>query len=86
MPAWEQEWQYGTVWYIGSLRYSSIFAKKYSTLVCYTFFVLVRVRYVGALFELKIPDFYFFDCAEFLYAEAKDRRLMCELWIKIADL
>ena len=26
-------------------------------LVRYAFFVMVRVRYVGTLFELKIPDF-----------------------------
>ena len=60
-----QGWQYGTV------RYASIFAKRYGTLVRYAFFVMVRVRYVGTvrlfvmvrvryvgtLFELKIPDF-----------------------------
>ena len=53
--------------YVGTVRYASIFAKKYGTLVQYacfvmvrvrcTFFVMVRVRYVGALFEFKIPDF-----------------------------
>ena len=53
---------------IGStLRRTSIFAKKYGTLVRYAFFVMVRVRcaffatvrvrYVGTMFELKIPDF-----------------------------
>ena len=40
-----------------TVRYASIFAKKYGTLVRYAFFVMVRVRYVGTLFELKIPDF-----------------------------
>ena len=40
------------------VRYASIFGKKYDMLVRYTlFFVMVRVRYVGTLFELKIPDF-----------------------------
>ena len=29
----------------------------YGTLVRYAFFVMVRVRYVGTWFELKIPDF-----------------------------
>ena len=38
-------------------RYASIFAKKYGTLVRYAFFGMVRVRYVGTSFELKIPDF-----------------------------
>ena len=54
-----------------TVRYASIFAKRYGTLVRYAFFVMVRVRYVGTvrlfvmvrvryvstLFELKIPDF-----------------------------
>ena len=44
--------RYGTL-----VRYPSIFAKKYSSLVRYAFFVMVRIRYVGTLFELKIPDF-----------------------------
>ena len=35
------------VWYVGTVRYASIFAKKYGTLVRYAFFVMVRVRYVG---------------------------------------
>ena len=30
---------------------------RYGTLVRYVFFVMVRVRYGGTLFELKIPDF-----------------------------
>ena len=32
-----------------TIRYVSIFAKKYGTLVRYAFFVMVRVRYVGTL-------------------------------------
>ena len=44
--------RYGTL-----VRYALIFAKKYGTLVRYVFFVMVRIRYVGTLFELKIPDF-----------------------------
>ena len=50
-----------------TVRYASIFAKRYGTLVRYAFFcngtgtvrlfVMVRVRYVSTLFELKIPDF-----------------------------
>ena len=39
------------------VRYASIFVKRYGTLVRYAFFVMVRVRYVGTWFELKIPDF-----------------------------
>ena len=35
-----------TVWYVGTVRYASIFATKYGTLVQYAFFVMVRVRYV----------------------------------------
>ena len=41
--SWKQEWQYGTV------RYASIFAEKYGTLVRYAFFVMVRVRYIGTI-------------------------------------
>ena len=52
-----QGWQYGTVRYVGTVRYASIFVKKYDTLVRYAFFVMVWVRYVGRLFELKMPDF-----------------------------
>ena len=58
-------WQYGAV--RSTVQYASIFAKKYGTpflywykygtLVRYASFVMVRVRYVGTLFELKIPDF-----------------------------
>ena len=40
-----------------TVRYASIFAKRYGTLVRYAFFVMVRVRYVGTWFELKIPNF-----------------------------
>ena len=36
-----------TVRYVGTVRYASIFAKKYCSLVRYVFFVMVRVRYVG---------------------------------------
>ena len=43
--------------YVGTVRYASIFVKKYGTLVRYAFIAKVRVRYVGTLFELKIPDF-----------------------------
>ena len=31
------------------VRYASIFAKKYGTLVRYAFFVMVRIRYVGTV-------------------------------------
>ena len=43
MQTYQQGWQYGTV------RYPSIFAKKYGTLVRYVFFVMVRVRYAGTV-------------------------------------
>ena len=39
------------VWQYGAVRYASIFPKKYGTLVQYAFFVMVRVRYFGTLFE-----------------------------------
>ena len=42
---------------LDTVRYVSIFGKKYGTLVRYAVFAMVRVRYVGTLFELKIPDF-----------------------------
>ena len=35
-----------------TVRYTSIFAKKYGTLVWYAFFVMVRVRYASKI-ELK---------------------------------
>ena len=35
--------------YVGTVRYASIFAKKYGTLVRYAFFVMVRVRYDGTV-------------------------------------
>ena len=35
--------------YVGTVRYASIFAEKYGTLVRYVFFVMVRVRYVGTV-------------------------------------
>ena len=34
-----------------AVQHASIFAKKYGTLVRYTFFVMVWVRYAGTLFE-----------------------------------
>ena len=54
-----------------TVRYASIFAKRYGALVRYAWFVMVWVRYVGTVrlfvmvlvryvgtwFELKIPDF-----------------------------
>ena len=43
----------GTVRWYGTL----FFGDGTGTLVRYAFFVMVRVRYVGTLFELKIPDF-----------------------------
>ena len=56
-----------TVRYVGTVQCASILTTKYGTLVGYAFFVMVRVWYaffemvrernVGALFELKIPDF-----------------------------
>ena len=36
---------------VGTVRYGSVFAKKYGLLVRYEFFVMVRVRYVDTLFE-----------------------------------
>ena len=59
------------VWYVGTVRYASIFAKKYGTLVWYVFFVMVRVWYVGTVrlfckgmgtvcwyaLSIKTPDF-----------------------------
>ena len=45
-----QGWQYGAlVRYVGTVRYASIFAKKYGMLVQYAFSVMVRVRYVGTV-------------------------------------
>ena len=44
----------------GTVRWYGTFFLRwygYGTLVRYVFFVMVRVRYVGTLFELKIPDF-----------------------------
>ena len=39
----------------GTLRYASIFAKKYGTLVRYAFFVTVQVRYVGTIrFKIEL--------------------------------
>ena len=46
--------------YVGTVRYPSIFDKKYGSLVRYAFFVMVRAmvraRYLCTLFELKILD------------------------------
>ena len=33
----------------GTVRYASIFAKRYGTLVRYAFFVMVQVRYIGTV-------------------------------------
>ena len=38
-----------TVRYVGMVRYASIFAQRYGTLVRYAFFGMVRVRYVGTV-------------------------------------
>ena len=46
------------VWQYGAVRYASIFPKKYDTLVQYAFFVMVRVRYFGTLFEFAYKTFY----------------------------
>ena len=35
--------------YVGTVRYASIFAQRYGTLVRYAFFGMVRVRYVGTV-------------------------------------
>ena len=43
----KQGWQCGTVRYVGTVRYASIFAKKYGALVRHAFFVMVR--YVGTV-------------------------------------
>ena len=44
-----------------AVRYGSILARKYGTpffvMVRYVFFVIVYIRYVDTLFEIKIPDF-----------------------------
>ena len=39
------------------MRCQMFVAAKDGSTVRYAFFVMVRVRYVGTLFELKIPDF-----------------------------
>ena len=41
-----------TVRYVNTVRYASILAKKYGTLVRYAFFVMVRVRYASKI-EMK---------------------------------
>ena len=73
--------RYGTlVWY------DSIFAKKYGTLVSYTFFVKVRVRYVGTLFELKIPDFLHIAPAFGIQRQKTAKTDTKNVGIEIADL
>ena len=74
-----------TVRFVGTVRYASIFAKKYDTLVRYAFFVMVRVRYVGTLLELKISDFSYIapnDCIQ----SQKQLKPTLNVWIEIADL
>ena len=41
--------RYGTVRYVDTVRFDPTFAKKYSMLVRYAFFVMVRVRYIGTV-------------------------------------
>ena len=36
---------------VSMVRYASVFAKKHGTLVQYAFFAMVRLRYVGTLYE-----------------------------------
>ena len=45
------------VWYIKMVWYASIFAKKYCTLVRYALFVMVRIRYIGMLYEFTYETF-----------------------------
>ena len=71
-----------TVRYVGTERYASIFAKKYGTLGRCAFFVMVRVRYIGTLFELKIPDLS--HVAPDICMQRKKPTL--NVWIKIVDL
>ena len=64
-----QGWQYGTVWYVGTVRFNFCLEVRYAGTVrffvmvrvryvdTYAFFVKTRVRYVGTLLELKIPNF-----------------------------
>ena len=58
---------------------------RYGTLVRYAFFVKVRVRYVGTLFELKIPDFSHISLA-FCIVRQKQLKSTLNVWIVIADL
>ena len=74
--------RYGTV-----RRYALIFAKKYGTLVWYAFIVMVRVRYVGTLFELKIP--YFLHIALVFCMQRQktaEANAKCAMGIEMADL
>ena len=79
-----------TVRYVGTVRCASIFANKYvfankyGTLVRYAFSVKVRVRYVGTLFELKIPNFSHFATAFYIQrqktAETDAKGLNWDRW------
>ena len=68
-----------------AVRYASIFSEKYGALVRYAFFVMVRVRYVGALFELKITDFSHIVKA-FCMQRQKTAEATLYVLIEIADL
>ena len=74
-----------TARYVGTVRYASFLAMRYSTLEQYAFFVIVQVRYVGMVslfcngtvrwYAVGIKNHILFaHCARFLYAEAKDSR------------
>ena len=67
------------------VRYASIFAKKYGTLVRYFFFVMVRVRYVSTLFELKTPDFSHIAPA-FCIQMQNTAKPMLNVWVEVNDL
>ena len=54
-------------------------------MVRYAYFVKTRVRYVGTLFELKIPDFSH-NSPAFLYKGNKQLKSTLSVWIEIADL
>ena len=53
-----QGWQYGTVRYVDTVRFDPTFAKKYSMLVRYAFFVMVRVygTLVQYAFLVMVPE------------------------------
>ena len=73
-----------TVRYVGTVRYASIFANKYGSLERYAFSVKVRVRYVGTLFQLKIPNFSHFATAFYIQrqktAETDAKGLNWDRW------